>query len=246
MKVSIITAVYNNQSTILDAIKSVQSQTYENIEHVLVDGLSTDGTTELIEKNARSGDQVIVEKDNGIYDALNKGIRAATGEVIGLLHSDDVFYDRNVVDSIVSVFEREKVDSVYGDINYVRKDAMDKVIRSWRSGDFKRNKFFFGWMPAHTSFFVKNKIYQEYGLFDTRYRIASDYELMLRYLWNKKVSVAYLPSVTTNMRVGGASNKSLGNILLKSKEDYAAINKFRLWGVFTLACKNVRKIPQFF
>ena len=266
MKISIITAVYNNKEHIESCINNVLSQTYQDIEYIIIDGGSTDGTVNTIKNyippagmrklktclpvgkviNELENYIFISEKDSGIYDALNKGIKLATGEVIGLLHSDDLFYDEKVLEKIVDVFKEKEVDSVYSDLLYVYKDNPDKVLRYWKAGEFNYSLLNRGWMPPHPTIFIKKKVYDELGGFDSSYKIASDYELMLRLLGKHKISSAYLPEVTIKMRAGGKSNKSLKNIFQKSSEDYKALkqNEFP-FPAYTLFLKNVRKVPQF-
>jgi glycosyltransferase len=256
MKISIITAVYNNKEHIESCINSVKSQTYKNIEYIIIDGGSTDGTINNLELKTlaigkRSKNEIenfifISEPDNGMYEAINKGIKFATGDIIGLLHSDDLFYDEHVIEKIAGVFKEEEVDSVYSDLVYVYKDNPDKVLRYWKAGEFNYGLLKNGWMPPHPTFFVKKKIYDEFGGFDSSYKIAADYDLIMRFLAKHKISTAYLPEVTIKMRAGGKSNKSLNNIFRKSSEDYKALkqNDFP-FPLYTLVCKNIRKLPQF-
>jgi len=251
---SIITAVYNNRENIADALESVRSQTYPDIEHIIVDGDSNDGTLDiLLPQGLCRGRQdmddrmiIVSEKDNGIYDAINKGIKMATGDIIGLLHSDDLFADEFVLSKVLENFQQKSVDAVYGDLVYVHSSDINKVIRYWKSGEYNPKKMKYGWMPPHPALFVKRDIYEKYGLYDTSLKIASDYEMILRLFWKHKISTAYLPKIITKMRWGGASNKSFANLLTKSKEDYVALKKNDLpLPCFTLALKNIRKIPQF-
>jgi glycosyltransferase len=243
MKVSIITSVYNNKDTIEDAIKSVLNQNYKNIEYIVIDGGSTDGTTDIIKKYQDKISKFISEPDNGIYDGLNKGIKSATGDVIAFLHSDDVYADDEVIAKVAKVFEKYNCNGVYGDLVYVSKSS-DKVIRYWKSGEFSIDKLKKGWMPPHPALFLKKEIYQKYGLFDLNFKIAADYDFMLRILKNNP-KLIYIPEVLYNMRTGGESNKSLKNIILKSKEDYKALKKNKIGGINTLIYKNLVKIPQF-
>jgi len=244
MKVSIITVVYNNKKTIKNAIESVLSQTYKNIEYIIIDGASIDGTVEIIKSYGNKIDKFISEPDKGIYDGLNKGINLASGDIIGFLHSDDVYTNDEVVKKVVEVFEKYNCDGVYGDLVYVSKRS-DKVIRYWKSGEFSIYKLKKGWMPPHPTLFLKREIYEKYGLFDLSFKIAADYDFMLRVL-KDNLKLSYIPEVLYKMRIGGESNKSLKNIILKSKEDYKALKKNRLGGISTLIYKNFIKIPQFF
>ncbi len=246
MKISIITATFNCEDTIKDCINSVISQQYDNIEHIIIDGVSTDNTLNIVNSFSNKIAKVISEPDSGIYDALNKGIANATGDIIGLLHADDIFNDNNIITEIAKFFTQNNTDSVYGDLQYVAKTDTSKVIRYWKSGEFNLGKLKKGWMPPHPTFFVKKDIYNKYGNFDTSFKIAADYDLILRFLGVNGVSTTYLPQIITKMRVGGESNKSLKNILLKMKEDHKALKKNKIGGVFTILFKNISKIPQLF
>ncbi|MCH7724834.1 MAG: glycosyltransferase [Bacteroidetes bacterium] len=260
MKISVITVTKNNKNGLVCAIESVWCQSYHNIEHIIVDGSSTDGSVEILQQAKKSRKRThnslpiidhyslvtISEVDSGIYDALNKGIKIASGDVIGLLHSDDLFANEFVLSKAAEKFQQKSVDAVYGDLVYVRSSDINKVIRYWKSGEYNPKKMIYGWMPPHPALFVKKDIYLKYGLYDTSLKIASDYEMILRLFWKHKISTAYLPKIITKMRWGGASNKSFGNLLTKSKEDYIAMKKNGLpLPCFALALKNIRKIPQF-
>lgn len=246
MKVSIITVVYNNKTYIEDCIRSVLSQTYKDIEHIIIDGGSADGTLDVIKQYKDKISKVISEPDNGIYDALNKGIRLASGNIVGFLHADDIYANDKVIDKVAYVFMKNSIDSCYGDLQYVKKDNINRVIRHWKSSEYEYRKFKYGWMPPHPTLFVKREIYDKYGSFNTEYKIAADYELMLRLLWKYKISTHYIPEVLIKMRIGGASNKSLKNLIRKSSEDYKAIKNYNAGGIYTLFLKNLSKIPQFF
>jgi len=251
--ISIITVVKNNKEFIEDAIKSVLLQTYPAIEYIIIDGASTDGTLGLIEKlasqniNDKKISRWISEPDDGIYDAMNKGINFSTGDIIGFLHSDDMFAGDNVIEKIAGKFNLPDVNAVYSDLVYVTKGDNNKVLRYWKAGNFSLNSLKFGWMPPHPTFFVRKSLYQKYGLFDTGLKIASDYDMILRLLNNNPDSITYINDVLIKMRLGGKSNRSLKNILTKSIEDYKALKKndFSL-PAFTLLLKNIRKLNQFF
>ncbi|MCC9168220.1 glycosyltransferase family 2 protein [Pontibacter harenae] len=246
MKVSIITIVYNNRETIADAINSVLNQSYPDIEYIVVDGLSTDGTVEVIRSYGHKISKFVSEKDEGLYDAINKGINLATGDVIGLLHSDDLLSSPDTVATIAKAFEEEDVDSVYGDLLYVQKQDISKVVRNWISGHYKRTNFLYGWMPPHPSFYVKRTCYKSYGLYNTDFKSAADYELMLRYLYKHKLSTYYIPKVLVRMRVGGKSNATLKNRLRANQEDYNAwlVNGLKPH-FYTRILKPLRKLVQF-
>jgi glycosyltransferase len=245
MKVSIITAAYNSAKTIADTLDSVIKQSFSSIEHIIIDGNSTDGTLEIVRR--MSPDAICIsEKDNGIYDAMNKGIRNATGEVIGILNSDDFYTDPMVIKTVVTVFETTGCDAVYGDIVYVHQKDIRKVVRTWNAGPFDASKFLYGWMPPHPAFFVRREMYLQYGLYDTDLHTSADYELMLRLLYRHRISVTYLPRCLVCMRAGGQSNASLSNRLRANKEDRLAWRKNGLVPKFyTTLLKPIRKIPQF-
>ncbi len=243
MKFSIITATLNNKDTIKKTIESVISQTYQDIEYIIVDGCSHDGTLHEIAPYKDKISLIISEKDKGIYYALNRGIKNASGDIIAFLHADDFYSNSQVIEHIAERFKSEKCDSVYGDLNYLRKSG--KTLRSWKAGEFEKRKIKNGWMPPHPTFFVKKNIYDKHGIFDTDYNIAADYDLMLRFLWKYNISTSYLSEVLINMRVGGKSNKNLKNIFNKSREDYKIIKELKVGGIKTLALKNLSKISQF-
>ncbi len=246
MKISIITATYNNEKTIEQTIQSVINQTYQDIEYIVIDGNSSDNTLKIVDKYRKRISHIISEADNGMYDALNKGIMKATGDVIGFLHADDFYPESSIIEKVEYTFKVYGTQSVYGDLDYVSADNPQKIIRKWKSGKFKINELKKGWMPPHPTFFVLRDVYWKYGFFDLNYKIASDYELMLRFLGKHKISTAYLPEVLVKMRWGGKSNKSIDNIILKSKEDYRALKNNNIGGIYSLFMKNFRKVGQFF
>ncbi|WP_172280008.1 glycosyltransferase family 2 protein [Chryseobacterium sp. LAM-KRS1] len=225
MKISIITVCWNSEKYLRTAIESVLQQTYKNIEYIIVDGGSTDNTLEIIksyEPLFEGKMRWISEKDNGIYDAMNKGIEMSTGDVIGLLNSDDFYISESSFKEILDCFDKEKVDSVFADLYYVKENNTDKIVRKWKTGT--RKAFSKGWHPAHPCFFVKKEIYKSFGAFDLRYRIAADFEIMLRFLEKHQISSFYLENFILKMRLGGESNKSLSNIK-KGKQEI--LNAFR-------------------
>jgi glycosyltransferase len=246
MKVSIITATYNSAATIGDTLKSLEAQTYSDIEYIIIDGASKDNTLDFIRENSTRVTTMISESDKGIYDALNKGINAATGDIVGFLHSDDLFAYPDAVKDIVTTFKSTDCDATYADLEYVSKDNTDNVIRLWKSGTYSREKLKNGWMPPHPTFYMKRDLYKKYGLFDLNFKIAADYDSLLRYLWSNKVKMSYLPRVVMKMRVGGASNRSLKNVIQKTKEDISALKNNQLFWPSALFIKNFSKIPQFF
>jgi len=245
MKVSIITIAYNSSETIEDTIKSVVAQDYSNVEYVIIDGGSTDETLSIIDKYKDSISTIVSEPDKGIYDAMNKGVQNATGDIIGILNSDDIYANDSVISDIVKAIGSR--DSVYADLVYVDRENTEKINRYWQSGEYKDGLFKKGWMPPHPTFFLKKSCYDKFGTYNLKLKSAADYELMLRMLHKHKISVAYLPKVITKMRVGGQSNVTLKNRLKANKEDRMAwtINDLRP-GPLTLTMKPVRKIGQFF
>lgn len=244
MKITIITVAYNSQSTIKDTIESVNKQDYHNLEYVIVDGLSIDGTIDIIKEHHKG--IFISEKDKGIYDAMNKGIDLASGEVIGILNSDDFYPDNNIVSEVAKLFNQSDCEAVYADLYYVDELDTGKVVRKWVSGSFNHKKFLQGWMPPHPTLFLRKEVYNKFGKFNLALKSAADYELMLRMLYKNKISVAYLPKVIVHMRAGGQSNKSILNRLKANKEDRMAwkINGLTPYW-FTLYLKPIRKITQF-
>lgn len=246
MKVSIITVVFNNVITLRDTIESVLGQDYPNIEYIIVDGQSTDGTVELVQSYGSRIGKFISEPDGGLYDAINKGIKLASGDVIGLLHSDDLFYSRKAISTIVNAFKMDSVDSIYADLHYVDKDDTRRVVRNWQSGDYTRGRFTRGWMPPHPTFYVKKEVYDRLGLYDTEFKSAADYELMLRFLYKNNISTKYIQDTLVKMRVGGESNRSIKNRIRANREDFMAWKKNNLDPRFyTRFLKPLRKLPQF-
>ena len=244
MKVSIITVTLNSAAFVEDCIKSVISQTYPNIEHIIIDGNSSDGTKEYLESsNLPSHVRFKSEKDRGIYDALNKGLLMASGDVIGILHSDDFFSDENVLSDVQKLFE-EGADVVYGDLVYVDRETGQSIIRDWKAGNYSELDLLMGWMPPHPTFFFKGELLKTKGLYSTDFRIAGDYEYMLRFLTDSKLKIRYCNRVITNMRTGGVSNRSLKNILRKMKEDLKVAGTYFNSPINTVLFKNLRKIPQ--
>jgi glycosyltransferase involved in cell wall biosynthesis len=246
LKISIVTAVLNSKDFIEDCIQSIHRQTVKSIEHIVIDGGSTDGTLETIKKYQAGIAEFVSERDDGIYAAMNKGIRLATGDVIGILNADDFYPDSGVLEKVAQIFEKEDAASCYGDLEYV--DAMNsgKVIRYWRSGPYNVNKFYSGWMPPHPTFFVRRSVYQKYGLFNLNLGSAADYELMLRFLVKHRIRAAYIPEVIVKMRTGGVSNASMKNRIRANRMDRKAwsVNDLRPYP-WTLLCKPLRKVHQF-
>jgi glycosyltransferase involved in cell wall biosynthesis len=209
LSVSVITVCYNSIDTISDTIKSVLSQTYPNIEYIIIDGGSTDGTVELIRSFGKRISKMVTEPDKGIYDAINKGIRLSEGDIVGVLHSDDFFYDNNVVEKIAGVFLDNDIDAVYGDIQFVNKNKTSGIVRYYSSKKFNTGRFKFGFMPAHPSFYARRELFEKFGYYKPDYKIAADFELLIRFLYINKIKVRYIEMIFVSMRTGGVSNKSI-------------------------------------
>ena len=247
MKVSIITITYNSEATLKDTIESVVNQTYGDIEYIIVDGKSTDNSLSIIESYKDKISKVISEKDKGLYDALNKGIALATGDLIGIIHSDDFYTNNFVIEKIVKSIEENNSDAAYADLYYVDKLDTNKIFRKWKSGSYKHGMFLNGWMPPHPTFFAKRSCYEKFGSFNLSFVSAADYELMLRFIHKHKIKLAYLPEFIIKMRVGGKSNVSLKNRIRANNEDRKAwiINGLKP-KFYTLYAKPLRKIIQLF
>lgn len=255
MQISIITATYNAAATITDCLTSVNTQTVP-VEHIIVDGASTDKTLDLVRRLSPRA-RVLSEPDNGIYDAMNKGIRLATGEIIGILNADDYYASPDILATVAAVFTDPVVEACYGDLDYVRSPGRSqdvvseelpsyKVVRYWRSDPFCRSRFLWGWMPPHPTFFVRKEAYERYGLFRLDMGSAADYELMLRFLFKNQIRAVYIPQVLVKMRVGGVSNASLTNRIKANRMDRRAweVNGLKSYP-WTLLMKPLRKLPQF-
>ena len=212
--ISVITVVLNGERYLEETIQSVINQAYPNVEYIIIDGGSTDGTLDIIKKYEDEIDYWVSERDNGIYDAMNKGIKLALGDTIGILNSDDFYADKNVISNIVKIFLEKNTDSIYGDLCYVDKNDVSKIVRYWKSSKYVPGSFRQGWHPPHPTFFVKQKVYKKCGLFDVSIRISADFELMLRFLEKYKISTYYIPKILVKMRTGGLSNKNLKNIIV--------------------------------
>ena len=221
MKVSIITITYNAENTIFNSLNSVFSQSYKNIEHIIVDGDSKDNTVKIC-KEFNHISKLISEPDKGIYDAFNKGIKNSTGEIIGFLNSDDMFYDENSLKHIADAFDKD-TDCVFGDLIYTDKD--ENIKRVWKGSAFKKGAFIKGWMPAHPTFYCKRSVYEKLGLYDDSFKIAGDFELMLRFLEKHNIRSKYIPKTLVNMKIGGASNNGLKSKLDILNEEFRAFNQ---------------------
>lgn len=247
MKISIITVVYNSVDVIKIAIESVLNQTYKNIEYIIIDGKSTDGTVEIIQKYGDKIHEFVSESDKGIYDAMNKGLKLATGDVIGILNSDDFYISNDVIEKVVKVFEEQQVESMFADLIYVKAKNLNKVVRYYDSSYFSPDKFAYGWMPAHPTFFLKRKIYEKYGYFKLGYKIAADYELMVRFLAKHGVSYYYLREPIIKMRVGGVSTRNLKSNFILNKEILKACSENGIYSNwFMVLSKYPRKLLGYF
>lgn len=246
MKVSIITATFNSAKTIEDTIKSTLSQSYFNIEYIIIDGGSTDGTLTIINKYKDRISLIVSEKDNGMYDAFNKGIGLATGDLIGILNSDDFYASKNVLEIVVNKVKADNVDCIWGDLVYIDKYDPNMVVRNWKSSSYKEGNFQKGWHPPHPAFFVKKWVYKKYGLFRTDLSTSADYELMLRFLEKNKITSSYIPQILVKMRDGGVSNKNYWNLIKANFGCYKAfrVNKLKINHFFIIR-KPLSKLRQF-
>lgn len=243
MKISIITATFNSGLTLRDTIRSVLSQSYPNIEYIIIDGGSKDNTLEIINEYKNKIAKVISEPDKGIYDAMNKGIRMATGDIVGILNSDDFFTSTNVVENMVKTFESNNTDAVFGDIHFVKPENLNKSVRYYSSSIFRPSLFRFGFMPAHPSFYVRRICYEKYGLYDLNYKIASDYDLLIRFLYVNKITYKYLNMDFVTMRMGGASTENMKSRVVLNKEIVRACRKYGIYtNLFILSLKYFCKI----
>lgn len=225
MRISLITVTYNSAKYLQHCIESVLGQTYPDIEHIIIDGKSQDGTVDIIKQYESKIAHWISEPDKGMYDAINKGIALATGEVVGILNSDDMLASPDAIAHIVATFKEQQVDSLYADLVYVEQEDTNKVVRVWKGKKYRRSLFNIGWMPGHPTFYIKKSLIAQYGGYENHYYTAADYEFMARYLYQHKVSSYYLPSLIVKMRVGGASNKNFNHRLRANRRDYLAMKK---------------------
>ena len=245
VKLSIITTVLNAADTIRTCIESARSQS-QSIEHIIIDGGSTDGTLEIIDEFRPHLTKIVSEPDRGIYDGMNKGLHLATGDIVGLLNADDVYAGSVILSRVLRVFEEQGSDSCYGDLVYVSSKDLNKTTRYWRAGDFGFRRFFWGWMPPHPTFFVRRSVYERYGLFNLDLGSAADYELMLRFLVKHRITTAYIPEILVKMRSGGMSNASIKNRLIANRNDRRAwkVNGLKPYP-WTLYLKPLRKVGQY-
>jgi len=246
MKISIITVVLNNKETIQDAVNSVLNQTYKNIEYIIIDGASTDGTIEIIQSYGDKISKFISEPDGGLYDAMNKGIELSNGDIVGMLNSDDFYIDEFVIENVIKEFEAKDVDSVYADLVYVNPGNLDKVVRFYDSSYFSPENFAYGWMPAHPTFFVKKEIYERYGVFRTDLKIGADFDILVRFLYIYNISFSYMREVLVKMRTGGVST-SFNSIWINNIEQLRVCRDHNIdTNIFKILSKYPRKMLGIF
>ena len=246
MKVSIITVCLNSEKTIADTVKSIEEQTYDNIEHIVIDGGSTDGTMEILNNHSDSISKIISENDKGVYDAMNKGLDICTGDVVGFLNADDFYANNTIVSQIVDRLQANDLDAIYGDLVYVDRFDTSKIVRYWKPGNYKKNAFFDGWVMPHPTFFCRKNIYLKHGYYNDNFKIAADFELMLRFIEKHKIKIGYLPEIIVKMRTGGKANILSGII----RGNLEIIRSFRLNGLSfspkLFLKKPITKILQLF
>ncbi len=245
MKISVVTAVMNGRATLAQMMQSLTDQTYRDVEHVVQDGGSTDGTLAYLQDSGHRAMSLVSNVDTGIYDAINQGIGRATGDVIGLLHADDQLASPDVLAGVAEALQDPTIDGVYGDLQYVSRDDGARVIRHWKAGPFVQAQLRRGWMPPHPTLYLRREVFARSGLYDTSYRISGDYDGMLRFLTSGQVRLGYIPQVMVRMKIGGISNRSFAHMIRKSREDYRAIRRHKVGGIGTLVAKNLSKLPQF-
>jgi len=243
MKVSIVTVCFNSEKYIADCIDSVLRQEYKNIEYIIIDGNSTDRTVDIIKSYKNRISKFISEPDKGIYDAMNKGIRLSTGKIIGILNSDDYFADNQVIGKVVDAFKNENIDALYGDVRFINPDNPEKTIRYYSSKNFKFSSFKYGIMPAHPSFYIKRIFFEKFGYYRTDYKIASDFELMLRFFSHSEMKLNYIPMTFVTMRMGGVSTQDFNSQIILNKEILRACKENNLkTNVFKIYSKYAFKI----
>ncbi|MCU4175940.1 glycosyltransferase family 2 protein [Carboxylicivirga sp. N1Y90] len=246
-KISLITVTYNSATTLESTIKSIAEQTaYEEIEYIIIDGNSSDNTVDVIKENEKLINKWISEPDNGIYDAMNKGVKMASGKWIGFLHADDIFANNKVIETLIDLVSNNEYNTVYGNLDYVSANNIDKTIRQWISKPFEKSMLKKGWMPPHPTLYINKEHFSKIGLFNTDYKIAADFDFVLRLFSHPHTASIFNNRLMIKMRVGGASNRSIKNILTKSKEDYLALKRNNIGGAVALIKKNTSKLHQFF
>jgi glycosyltransferase involved in cell wall biosynthesis/GT2 family glycosyltransferase len=247
LKISVITVTFNSARTVADTLRSVTEQTHPEVEHIVIDGGSTDQTLDIVRSHGKRVTTIVSEPDRGIYDAMNKGIALATGDLIGFLNSDDAYCEAGSLARLAQAASATQADFVFGDLVYVRDgpgQLGNEIVRYWRAGELRPGNLRWGWMPPHPTLYVRRTVFDQVGRFDDSFRIAADYEFILRLLKSRRWRGAYVPSVIVKMRLGGASNQSLKALRRKSSEDLLALRRHGAGGIVTLAFKNLRKFPQ--
>jgi glycosyltransferase involved in cell wall biosynthesis len=245
LKISLITVCFNAENTINQCIQSVLGQNFKNIEYIIIDGGSTDNTIHIINKYKHKINIFLSEPDAGIYDAMNKGIKLAGGDIIGMLNADDSFADDNVLGVIAEAFKQSNAQIIYGDLDFV--NAQGSIIRKWRSGQYSQGIFNWGWMPPHPTFYCNRELFHQFGFYSLEYGTAADYELMLRFMHHNSIKALYIKKVLIGMKIGGISNKSFGNRVKGLFFDFKAMrNNGISFPIITLICKPLRKINQYF
>lgn len=238
LKITIITVVFNAHTTIDDCMKSVEGQEYPNVEHIVIDGGSTDGTQDHVRRHAQRLAHFISERDKGIYDAMNKGLQLATGDVVGFLNADDIYTSPLVLNKVGAIFNNPDVEACYGNLCYVKKNNISAVVRYWKSSAFRPNSFPRGWCPPHPTFFARRAVYERLGGFDLSYTLAADVDLMMRFLEVHRIRTTHIPEVLIKMRMGGASNRSIRNIVRLNREILRALKKNGLPSSFFMLIGN--------
>lgn len=247
LKISVIAVVWNTVETIEDTIQSVLSQKHPLVEHIVIDGASTDGTVDIIKKYKAKITKFVSEPDHGLYDAMNKGIAQSTGDVIGFLNADDVYAEKDILEQVASTFTDSNIDACYADLVYVDQNNLNKIVRYWKSRPYQDGLFEKGWMPAHPTFFIRRSVYEKYGNFDLNYHFQSDFELTMRFLAIHKIRSIYIPRVFVKMRMGGVSNNRLSSIIRGNLEAYRVCKKHGLSVTPLFFIKKIgSRIPQFF
>jgi len=248
MKITVITVVFNAEHTIGDALESVASQTHDDIEHIVIDGASTDGTMRIVEQHRAQLAHIVSEPDTGIYDAMNKGVHLASSQVIGILNADDVYQDDTVLSQVASAHADENIDACYADLVYVRPNDLQKVTRFWRSRDYTPGMCFRGWMPAHPTFFVKKRVYEKVGLFNTELDYQADLEFCARAFEIHQINSIYIPKLWVRMRLGGVTNNSFSTMVKGNWESYQALRAIGLKRnvLWYFLLKFGAKLPQYF
>lgn len=247
LKVSIITVSYNSSKTISDTIKSVQEQSYLNIEHVFIDGNSSDGTQEIIAEGKRETDIFVSEPDNGLYDAMNKGVEIASGDIIGILNSDDILFSNTTISKLVDTFIDQNVDGIFGNLQFVEPNNLNKVIRTWKGSPYKTGSFKMGWHPSHPTFYIRKSVYNNFGNYDITMNVSADFELMLRFIDRHKISTSFLDEFIVKMRYGGESTGSVKKILIGNRNVIKAFKKngLKVSPLYPLY-RLIPKVKQFF